>query len=260
MSEASVVIDDITTARRYSTFARRMRAMVIDFFVVMSAGIVGMLLLDLVEADLAARAYVILLFGLAFLYDPVLVSTTGATLGHRAVNIRVVDRDADRRIGFVRAVVRFALKVILGFLSFFFLAITRRHQALHDLVMRSVVVVNDPARAEPGEYVLAKAPLLTMVSRTRRVLMILVYTAAWFVLTVPVASLIISDDCMVNDRCTRFDDSVATGLGLLLMLGLGSFLVLGWQARLPGARARTQAVPEPVRSAESESEALPPPR
>jgi uncharacterized RDD family membrane protein YckC len=257
MLDEANTTDDIMTQRRYSTFSARVRAMVIDAFIIISAMVVGMLVLDAVETELAGRLYAIMMFALVFLYDPLLVSATGGTLGHRMMNIRVSDRDAERRIGLGRALLRTALKMFLGFLSFFFMAITRRHQALHDLATRSVIIINDVSRAESDDYVLEGTPVATGVSAARRVSMILLYSAAWVAITGIAGGLFVSDDCAFTDRCTRMDERIFEVLGLAWLLGTGTLMVLGWKGRLPGARRRAADSRELLHTVAAENDVLP---
>ena len=57
------------------------------------------------------------------LYEPLLVSLTGSTLGHLYCNIRVVDNRGGN-ISFAKAVLRTVLKTAFGWLSFLTMAVT----------------------------------------------------------------------------------------------------------------------------------------
>ena len=84
------------------------------------------------------------------LYEPILVSRMGGTLGHYFTNLRVVDDRSGGNIGFARACARVVIKGVLGLYSFVILAATRRNQAVHDLLTRSTVQIRDPAKALPA--------------------------------------------------------------------------------------------------------------
>ena len=82
------------------------------------------------------------------LYEPVLVSFTGGTVGHHLTNLRVVD-DRGGNVSFLKACARMVVKDLLGWCSFVILMATSRNQAIHDLVTRSTVQIRDLAKALP---------------------------------------------------------------------------------------------------------------
>jgi len=90
----------------------------------------------------AVRGYAVAASLLAtfFLYEPILVSVFGQTLGHKYRKIRVVDSTTNERIGFFRALIRSLIKAALGLYSFLTMLGGRR-QAVHDHLTRSKVVV-----------------------------------------------------------------------------------------------------------------------
>ncbi|MGH7460378.1 MAG: RDD family protein [Longimicrobiales bacterium] len=226
--------------RHYAVFSSRVRALVIDLSVVVGAIVAGMLLLELLPGDLAGRIYVILVVVTLFAYEPVLVATIGGTLGHRAQNLRVLDQNSDRRISLLRAWLRVLIKAVFGLFSFFFMAITRRHQALHDLATRSVIVVHDLQSADEAEYVveISSDQFAVAVSKRRRVAVIAGYWLLILALLSVVPVPFVSEDCFLTDVCTRAEDRIFTIMGLFMMAGFGTTLVQGWRGRLPGARAR----------------------
>ena len=74
-----------------------------------------------------------------FLYDPILTSTT-ATLGQKMMGIRVVDQEKQCSISFPRALVRFIVKYFLGAISVFVVPLNKKKAAIHDMVVRSVMI------------------------------------------------------------------------------------------------------------------------
>ncbi len=77
------------------------------------------------------------------LYFPILESSSWqATIGKRAVGIKVIDLDG-RRIGFPRALGRFFAKIISGiilYIGFIMAGFTERKQALHDIIAGTLVI------------------------------------------------------------------------------------------------------------------------
>ena len=79
-----------------------------------------------------------------FLYDPIGVTFFGGTIGHHINKIKVV-KENNRRVNipFHRAVLRFSIKFILGWLSFLTINSSKYKRAFHDIVVGSVVVFED---------------------------------------------------------------------------------------------------------------------
>lgn len=73
-------------------------------------------------------------------------SASGATVGKRAMGIRVMSEDA-QPIGFGTATGRFfgqLLNLFTFFFGYFFMFFNARSQCLHDLITRTIVVKNNP--------------------------------------------------------------------------------------------------------------------
>jgi hypothetical protein len=85
------------------------------------------------------------------LYEPLLVAWRGGTIGHFATNLRVVG-PAGGNPSFARAFARYVVKTALGLPSFISMTLTRRHQAVHDVLTRTTVQIRDSSRARPGDY------------------------------------------------------------------------------------------------------------
>jgi uncharacterized RDD family membrane protein YckC len=140
-------------APRYARFSRRLRAMLIDWILALTVLYGALLLATTASNDDFSRGLGILVVVTLVLYEPILVSRMGSTLGHYFTNLRVVDDRDGGNIGFARAFARSIIKTVLGLYSFVILAATRRNQALHDLLTRSTVQIRDPAKASAGQYI-----------------------------------------------------------------------------------------------------------
>ena len=221
----------------YGTFPVRVRGLVIDGVLVLGVWVLALLALDATASDFTGRVIVLAVAGVILFYDPISVTLAQGTVGHRLVNLRVRDASSGGNLGFFRAFARFALKTVLGLPSFFVMALTRRHQTLHDLLTRSVVVVHDPARATPSSYVLESdyAPAVE-VSVVRRVLIIMAYVFVLLASLMLVPSFVVSEACLQLNQCSRGEDRWFSMIGLAMLGALGSVVVLGWHGRLPGAR------------------------
>jgi uncharacterized RDD family membrane protein YckC len=246
--DAALAEPDDTTQPAYARFSRRIRAVFIDWivFIVMLFG--ALFAAVTVRADGFSRELGFGLTALLLLYEPVLVSLAGGTVGHILTNLRVVDDRTQGNIGFLKAVARFVIKTGLGWYSFITMATTRRHQAVHDLLTGSTVQIRNPAKASSADYVRERTGLYDpgMPSRGRRTLVIVAYALASFALMfIAVKALVlgglVSRVCMFQDRCTFAESQMFNVIGLS-WLGLSVLaIVLGWRGRLPGARVRQAA-------------------
>jgi hypothetical protein len=156
------------------------------------------------------------------------------------MNMRVVDQTTGHRISLIRGIARSLIKVTLGLFSFFFMMVTRRHQALHDVATRSTVVVHNMGIAEPHHYRLERPPefIQTSVPKWRRVIAIVIYCVIAFALYSIVGAFFLSWDCLEYDRCSPSEDAIAAVVGTLMLATFGVFLVLGWKGLLFGARGK----------------------
>lgn len=76
-----------------------------------------------------------------FLYEPLLVSLWGKTLGHHKMDICVrKESDHNKKIALPLAIARYVMKFFLGWLSLLSITSSKKHQALHDRFVGSVVI------------------------------------------------------------------------------------------------------------------------
>lgn len=85
-----------------------------------------------------------ILFVLVFLYEPIMVSFS-QTIGQRFIGIRVVNQKTEenvavKSIGLLRSIVRYIVKLILGVLSLVTINFDEQSRAIHDKLVRSIVV------------------------------------------------------------------------------------------------------------------------
>jgi uncharacterized RDD family membrane protein YckC len=245
MTGSTLVGETPAPARLYARFSRRFWALALDSVVYAISIVLLIVLLEAVRGHRGGTGAVFFLwFGSLCFYEPLLVWRRGATLGHMAANLRVVDLDTGGNPTFLRALARFWLKTFLGLLAFAFMGTTRRHQALHDLIVRTTVEINDPAKARPEHYVEEREPISTvgLPSRRRRVLVIVAYSVlGWLAVGIALVSTQ-SSQCLEHTYACTPQERVAEDVVSLLYLALvAACIILGWTGRLPGAR-RTHAI------------------
>lgn len=75
-----------------------------------------------------------------WLYEPILTSF-GATIGNDKMEIRVrSNSDHSKRINFFQAVIRFIIKILLGWLSFITVFSSKKSRTIHDYLSGSVMI------------------------------------------------------------------------------------------------------------------------
>jgi uncharacterized RDD family membrane protein YckC len=134
---------------QYAGFWLRFAAYVIDAVVLYAVIFITALVLGIgfsfldENGDLQLSPLLVLVYLPVILYFPLMESSAWqATLGKRAVNIKVTDMDGNR-ISFGKALGRFFAKLLSAtilYIGFFMAGFTERKQALHDMVASTLVV------------------------------------------------------------------------------------------------------------------------
>ena len=146
----SYLIYSIDPPTTYAGFWKRVGAYVVDSLVLaLFFGIGGLFLgyYDVSSADVSSVDVLISLWGflVPWLYFAVMESSTAqATLGKRAVRLKVVDLEGNR-ITFGRATGRyfckFASGLVLG-IGYLMVAFTEKRQGMHDYLANTLVLFN----------------------------------------------------------------------------------------------------------------------
>ncbi|MEZ4817578.1 MAG: RDD family protein [Flavobacteriaceae bacterium] len=75
------------------------------------------------------------------LYDPLFTTFYGGTIGHSYSGIGVRrDDDSDKNISLPSAIVRFIIKLLLGWISLLTVTGNEKRKAIHDFIVKSVVL------------------------------------------------------------------------------------------------------------------------
>jgi len=137
----------------YGGFWARFVALVLDnaivFMILLAAGVSMAVVVATVgmEGPMSVAASLIAAF-VPFLYWPVLESSRWqATIGKRIMGLEVTDLDGNR-LNFLRAFLRSLAKIISSIpfgIGFLLAAFTARKQALHDMIVKTLVVRTAPS-------------------------------------------------------------------------------------------------------------------
>lgn len=76
-----------------------------------------------------------------YLYDPILTSFTGSTLGHKIMKLKVRKyNNPEKRISLGQAFLRFITKGLLGWFSFLTVTGNKQKRAIHDIASGSIIM------------------------------------------------------------------------------------------------------------------------
>ncbi len=124
----------------YANLSVRVKAAIIDSLLLIGFIIAISELFDLFEAVPDTLRMVAFIFAF-ILYDPLFTSIYGGTIGHSFSGIGVrSESDVEKKIPFPMALMRFLVKVLLGWISLVTITGNKKKKAIHDYVAKSVVV------------------------------------------------------------------------------------------------------------------------
>jgi uncharacterized RDD family membrane protein YckC len=122
------------------SLVRRVMALIIDSLVILLVfSTLSVLINILGEIPNVIRGFFLIF--MIYLYDPILTSFYGATIGHRIMNLtlRKFD-DQSSNISIGNALLRFVIKILLGWISFITVTSNKNKRAIHDLASGSIVI------------------------------------------------------------------------------------------------------------------------
>ena len=124
----------------YPGILKRVKAYVADWVVILLLMIIAYLIFSQFN-NVADSVRIIVFLFIFLIYDPLFTSLFGGTIGHLLNGIRVKRAvDEERNIIFPLALIRFIFKTLLGWLSMITVNGNANQKAIHDIIVRSVVI------------------------------------------------------------------------------------------------------------------------
>jgi len=118
----------------------RVKAVTIDSIILIIFMIIITDIFSMLE-NVADQARIIAFICIFLLYDPICTSVFGGTIGHLLIGIRVKkEHDRQKNILFPVALLRYLIKVSLGWISLLSVMGNEKRQAIHDAIIKSVVI------------------------------------------------------------------------------------------------------------------------
>jgi uncharacterized RDD family membrane protein YckC len=137
-------LDNIDKVNRieiiYPGVSDRIKAAVMDSFVMV--GFMAILTIIFSKFNNVPDSFRIAGFIFIFLlYDPLFTSLFAGTIGHMIMNIQVKrSSNPEKNILFPLAIIRYTIKVLLGWISLLTVGSNKKHMAIHDMVVSSIVL------------------------------------------------------------------------------------------------------------------------
>src|SRR5262245_4987412 len=110
MTSAASSPEGLPDQARYARFSRRLKGMFIDWAITLVVIFGALMIAASARNDNVCRIIGAVVVLALILYEPLLVSRTGGTIGHYLTNLRVVDNDHGGNVGFLKALARCAIK------------------------------------------------------------------------------------------------------------------------------------------------------
>ena len=229
----------------YPALVLRIRAMCLDAIVFVLLFWIVLLLIWKLQFSSTYLKVIVVAIPL-ILFEPLWMWMTGSTIGQHIVGIRVANIRTERNLFILPAIVRFIVKILLGFYSVITMIVTKRRQSFHDVISNSVVLFKNESTA-PDRYKIQEntTDVMSKPSIIRRILVTLMYLFL-LLLTFSVTTVVIApEQCWNGISCTKSQE-----LGVLITSGvfLGLCLlviILGCLCKLPGAYFKKHNVAVP---------------
>jgi hypothetical protein len=206
--------------------------------------IVSLMIVFLAFGEVFPGAGRIAAFGViacVLVYEPLLIWRTGATLGHRRHNLRIVDDATGAAPPLWRALARFGFKTIFGLFSFSWVALGLSARAWHDTLTNTSVRVHDLARAGADD-VLVVTPAMSgtgAASPIRCALFVLGNSVVLGVILMVAGAFFVGSDCASYQICSlREQRIVSWGTSTWVLLSI-IFGIVGWRRRVDAISSST---------------------
>ena len=224
---------------RYPRFLRRLQAVAIDNVILAILFMSGLLVAS--HVGITGRYAIFLVLGMVLFWEPLFITLTGGTIGHHLLGLKVVSRKTGKNLNIFVSLVRFVAKFILGLLSVAFIFITRYHQAIHDGLARSVVLIKHPETKPDYEVLFERQHELPNYSYPpvwRRSIMIAHYNVALILVIGTATGFLLPAECLTQSDCSVRQNIILTVWQLLWVVGVVVITMLGWKGRLLGCRRK----------------------
>lgn len=223
----------------YPRLIRRVQAILIDYVIFVIYLVAVAFLFS--HTNIENSVFKIIALTLPIVFEPLLVSMTGGTIGHHCLHLRVRSKKHDKNINIFAATIRFILKVLLGWFSLIIVLTSKHHQAIHDFLSRSIIVNRNIENIPSHEALRAREndPNFQYPSKTRRVIVIAAYLIiATLMLSLSTVFLVLGLSCIKNGSCEFVELMLGLVFNVLFLFTIAAIIIYGWRGKLYGCRKK----------------------
>jgi len=231
----------------YPRLLRRVQAVLIDSLIV-PITVIGLISFSgVIDIEQAWWIKAILLFGPIIILEPGLVAFTGGTVGHHLLKLKVRRTRRNKNIDIFSALIRFILKFFLGWLSLLTITSSKKHQAIHDFTVGSIVV-NKSSQSLPVHESLSERiieePGYKYPSKLLRIFMAIIYSLVISILMIVLFTILFSIDCSESNLCLIVQIIVYYTIYIAWIISLGVIISYCWRSRVYGCRRKPMQTKE----------------
>ena len=125
--------------QKYPSLSERIQSSFIDLIIIVIMMFVFASILDRMENP-SDWVRIVMFISVWIVYEP-LCTSIGFTVGNYIKGIRVrSNNDTSKHINILQAIVRYAFKFLLGWISFLTISTNPKRRAIHDMVAGSVMI------------------------------------------------------------------------------------------------------------------------
>lgn len=228
----------------FASLATRIKAGVIDGFILLSLFIfIPVTIEAIISDDVPFKG--IAMFAPIFLLEPLLVAFLGATIGQSIFGLKVVRIDTRCNCNLFISYIRYFAKTILGGISLIYMLFSKKHQAIHDHLANTVVIISqkkldeNPQLIKYGETEQTLNHGYSYPSARRRFIFFIV----WYIFISIFLGMVFEFGAIISipgytlesDELPYFLDNILSIVLAIVFISLGVFASKGL---LPGARRK----------------------
>lgn len=228
----------------YASLATRIKASIFDstillFLFISLPVVIGSFTTN--ESPIKAAA----MFAPLLLLEPLLVTYFGATIGQLIFGAKVIRVNSRSKCPIYLSLPRYIAKILLGGLSLIYMLFSRKHQAIHDLIFGTIVLISpkklekNPELAKHGELEQIFSRDYIYPSAIRRFLIFIL----WYILTAIIIAIATEAIAIIGIQEYTIDSSklpafIEIALDIILAGVFITLAVLASKGYLPGARRK----------------------
>ncbi len=244
-----------TTQVLYATLPRRIKASIIDGMVLLTLMILSPLAISmLLGRDTSANAIAMLIPPL--LLEPFLISFFGFTLGQYIFGIQVIRVDTGGKCPVPASFLRYLVKTVLGSFSIVYMLFSRRHQAIHDHLAGTLVLLSQKRIEQNPEFANYGEPEQNLEldithhypSGLRRFAFFCIWAVSLLILLAIVAEcitlLLVPGYTLESEKMPKLIEFILNLLYSVLFIVIA---VLASKGYLPGARRKAKVLENSLR-------------